>query len=80
MSGRERELVLINLLGRKTPVEIAAGLIVPSLHVEGAYTQTGGIIKFEVDPNGRGGYLESSLVSIPETTSRSAERGSSSTS
>jgi hypothetical protein len=37
MSGRERELVLINLLGRKTPVEIAAGLIVPSLYVEGAY-------------------------------------------
>jgi hypothetical protein len=31
MSGRERELVLIDLLGRKTPVEIAAGLIVPSL-------------------------------------------------
>jgi hypothetical protein len=24
--------------------------------------QTGGIIKFEIDPNGRGGYLESSLV------------------
>lgn len=29
-TAHERELVLINLLGRQTPVEIAAGLVVPS--------------------------------------------------
>jgi hypothetical protein len=36
-----------------------------ALHVEGPYSQTGGIIKFEVDPNGQGGYLESSIVFDP---------------
>jgi transcriptional antiterminator RfaH len=30
MSGQERELVLINVLGRQTPVTITAGLVVPS--------------------------------------------------
>jgi transcriptional antiterminator RfaH len=29
-SAQERELVLINLLGRQTPVKIATGLVVPS--------------------------------------------------
>jgi hypothetical protein len=31
MSAHDRELVLINLLGRQTPVQISAGLIVPQL-------------------------------------------------
>ena len=35
------------------------------LHIEGSYSQTGGEIKFEIDPNGHGGYLESSLVFDP---------------
>jgi hypothetical protein len=35
------------------------------LHIEGLYSQTGGIIKFEIDPNGHGGYLESSLMFDP---------------
>jgi transcription antitermination factor NusG len=30
MSGAERELILLDLLGRQTPVTIAAGLIVPA--------------------------------------------------
>jgi hypothetical protein len=30
MSAHDRELVLINILGRQTPVEIAAGLVLPS--------------------------------------------------
>jgi transcription antitermination factor NusG len=30
-SAHERELVLINLLGRQTPVKVAAGLVAPSL-------------------------------------------------
>jgi hypothetical protein len=29
MSARERELILLNLLGAGRPVEIAAGLLVP---------------------------------------------------
>ena len=29
-STRERELILLNLLGRQTPVTIAAGLVVPA--------------------------------------------------
>jgi hypothetical protein len=35
------------------------------LHIEGLYSQTGGVIKFEIDPNGHGGYLESSLIFDP---------------
>jgi len=29
-TARDRELVLINVLGRQTPVRIAAGLVLPS--------------------------------------------------
>lgn len=32
------------------------------LHIVGNYTQTGGDITFEIDPNGSGGFLESTLV------------------
>jgi hypothetical protein len=30
MSGAEREIILLDLLGRQTPVTIAAGLLAPS--------------------------------------------------
>ena len=36
-----------------------------SLTVEGDYSQTGGEIVFEVDPNGHGGFLETTLVFDP---------------
>jgi PEP-CTERM motif-containing protein len=36
-----------------------------ALHVEGAYSQTGGTINFDIDPNGRGGFLESDLLFDP---------------
>ena len=36
-----------------------------SLKVEGSYSQTGGQIVFDIDPNGRGGFLESTLVFDP---------------
>jgi hypothetical protein len=36
-----------------------------ALHIEGAFDQTGGELKFEIDPDGKGGFLESSLVFDP---------------
>jgi PEP-CTERM motif len=36
-----------------------------SLHIEGAYTQTGGTITFDIESDGNGGYLESDLLFDP---------------
>jgi T5SS/PEP-CTERM-associated repeat protein len=33
-----------------------------ALHVSGNFAQTGGTLKFEIDPDGHGGFLESTLV------------------
>ena len=44
---------------------VQVGASPDALHIEGPYFQTGGEIKFEIDPNGLGGYLESSLVFDP---------------
>jgi PEP-CTERM motif len=41
---------------------VQVGASPDALHIEGAYKQTGGTITFDVDPDGRGGFLESSLV------------------
>ena len=38
------------------------------LHIAGNYTQTGGDITFEIDPNGLGGFLESTLVFDPSAS------------
>jgi hypothetical protein len=35
------------------------------LHIDGAYSQTGGAITFDIGPNGKGGFLESALVFDP---------------
>ncbi len=39
-----------------------------SLHIKGAYTQTGGTITFDIDPDGKGGYLESDLLFDPSNS------------
>ena len=44
---------------------VQAGVPSGSLHIEGAYTQTGGTITFDVDPDGKGGYLKTALVFDP---------------
>jgi hypothetical protein len=38
------------------------------LHVEGSLAQTGGTVTFEIDPNGSGGFLESTLILDPGNT------------
>jgi hypothetical protein len=35
------------------------------LPIEGAYSQTGGAITFDIDPDGKGGFLESALLFDP---------------
>ncbi len=48
------------------PVKVTGGgVIADNLHIEGAYAQTGGTITFDVNPDGKGGYLESALVFDP---------------
>jgi hypothetical protein len=48
------------------PVKVTGGAVIAdNLHIEGAYNQTGGIITFDIDPDGKGGFLESSLVFDP---------------
>ena len=44
---------------------VQVGASPDALHIEGAYKQTGGTITFDVDPSGKGGFLESSLVFDP---------------
>ena len=52
-------------------VSVTGGEIKPgaeaggSLKVEGPYSQTGGEIVFDIDPNGLGGFLETTLVFYP---------------
>ena len=48
------------------PVKVTGGgVVADNLHIAGAYTQTGGTITFDIDPNGKGGYLESDLLFDP---------------
>ena len=48
------------------PVKVTGGAVIAdNLHIEGAYTQTGGTITFDVDPDGKGGFLESDLLFDP---------------
>ena len=52
------------------PVTVSGGIVQvgaspDALHIEGAYSQTGGTITFDIDPDGKGGFLESSLVFDP---------------
>ena len=48
------------------PVKVTGGAVIAdNLHIEGAYNQTGGTITFDIDPDGKGGFLESSLVFDP---------------
>jgi PEP-CTERM motif len=45
------------------PVKVTGGVVTAdNLHIKGAYTQTGGTLTFNVDPDGKGGYLESALL------------------
>jgi hypothetical protein len=44
---------------------VQAGGPLGSLHIEGAYSQTGGTITFDINPDGKGGYLESDLLFDP---------------
>ena len=44
---------------------VQPGAVGGSLKVEGGYSQTGGEIVFDIDPNGRGGFLETTLVFDP---------------
>jgi hypothetical protein len=48
------------------PVKVTGGAVIADdLHIEGAYNQTGGTITFDIDPDGKGGFLASSLVFDP---------------
>jgi hypothetical protein len=52
------------------PVTVTGGTVQvgaspDTLHIEGDYSQTGGIITFDVDPDGKGGFLESDLLFDP---------------
>ena len=47
---------------------VSPGASPDPLNVNGNYSQTGGTIEFEVDPNGSGGFLESTLVFNPSNT------------
>jgi hypothetical protein len=52
------------------PVIVSGGIVQvgaspDALDIEGAYSQTGGTLTFDIDPDGKGGFLESSLVFDP---------------
>jgi hypothetical protein len=52
------------------PVTVTGGTVQvgaspDTLHMKGDYSQTGGIITFDVDPDGKGGFLESDLLFDP---------------
>ena len=56
------------IVGRVTvtgDAKVEVGPAPNALHIEGAYSQTGGTITFDIDPDGKGGFLESSLVFDP---------------
>ena len=56
------------IVGRVTvtgDAKVEVGPAPNALHIEGAYSQTGGTITFDIDPDGKGGYLTSSLVFEP---------------
>ena len=48
-------------------VSVTGGTVDPGspLHVEGSYSQTGGSLIFDINPNGSGGFLTSSLLFDP---------------
>ena len=51
------------------PVKVTGGVVVAdNLHIKGAYTQSGGTITFDIDPDGKGGYLESDLLFDPSNS------------
>ena len=57
-------------------VSVTGGTVTPgdgpggALQIVGDYTQTGGKVVFDVDPNGAGGFLETTLVFDPGSTIR----------